>query len=87
MSNKPMALTESDMKEIAHMKWIREMWGAETFEEMLDILDTKAYAAKFDFVSGGPGYCGDYYIIQGDALGEGPIELVRRDGKLVGGGA
>jgi hypothetical protein len=38
---------------------------------------------KFDFVSGiAPGYVGDSYILDGDALGE-PVTLIREDGKLI----
>ncbi len=38
---------------------------------------------KFDFASSmAPGYVGDLYILQGDALGE-PIVLIRKDGILL----
>jgi hypothetical protein len=37
------------------------------------------YAVKYNFVSGSPGYVGDYFILAGDALGE-PVQLVREDG-------
>ena len=40
-----------------------------------------AYGAKVDFVSGGPGYVGDSYVLQGDALGE-PLSLIRENGRL-----
>ncbi len=40
----------------------------------------QSYCVKFDFVSGGPGYCGDLFIIQGDALSEAPpVSLIRDD--------
>lgn len=71
-----MELTFEEKKEIAAMDGVREMWGAEDDKEMLDLLNSSIYAVKFDFVSGGPGYCGDLFILHGDALGE-PINLIR----------
>ena len=82
MNNKPMALTNKEIKELADIKDIREMWGAESVEEMKDTLKNHVYAVKFDFHSGAPGYVGEYFILAGDALGE-PVQLIRRDGMLV----
>ena len=83
MDNKPMALTSNDVKELAAIEDIRQMWGAESATEMEEILDTTAYAVKFNYQSGGPGYVGDYFILQGDALGE-ALELVRnKDGAII----
>ena len=45
---------------------------------MLELLNSSIYAVKFDFVSGGPGYCGDLFTLHGDALGE-PINLIRNN--------
>lgn len=81
MDNKPNVLTPQEIKEIAAIKDIQEMWGAETAAEMEELLATTVYAVKFNFVPGGPGYVGDYFILAGDALGE-PIQLVRKDGTL-----
>lgn len=62
-----------------HVPEISESWGLsdETPEQFAGM----AYGAHFDFVSGGPGYAGDLYVIHGDAIGE-PVTLIRRDGKL-----
>jgi len=68
---------------IRFIKAIQESWGAENAAEMEKMLDTTVYAVKFNYHSGSPGYVVDYFILQGDALGE-PFELVRdRDGKIV----
>jgi hypothetical protein len=49
---------------------------------MEKMLDTDVYAVKFDYHSRSPGYVGDYFILQGDALGE-AVELIRgKDRKL-----
>jgi hypothetical protein len=81
MNNKPMALTSEEMNEIAQMEDIRQMWGAENADEMVEILQDSAYAVRFNFQSGGPGYVGDLYVLFGDAPGE-PVRLIRVKGKL-----
>jgi len=81
MDNTPKALTNDEIKEIAAMTDIQEMWGAEDIDEMVGILQDNAYAARFDFMSGGPGYFGDLFILFGDAPGV-PIRLIRVKGKL-----
>lgn len=79
MTNKPVALSPQEMKEIASIQDIREMWGAEDATEMQTMLAETVYAVKFAFHSGGPGYVGDYFILAGDALGE-PLQLIRKNG-------
>jgi hypothetical protein len=84
MNYKPMEVSYVEMQEIAEaLKPIWDQWGAESAEEMLEILE-QSYCVKFDFVSGNPGYVGDLFIVQGDALADAPpIELTRpRNGKL-----
>lgn len=76
MNNKPMPLTDKEIRQIASLKAIQQMWGAESVEDMVDMLRDQVYAVKFSYVSGGPGYVGDYYILQGDALNE-PLQLIR----------
>lgn len=63
---------------------IRESWGIDT-EMTLEEFSSQVYAAKFDFVSGSPGYVGDLFVLQGDVLtGDAPMVLYRdRDGRLV----
>jgi hypothetical protein len=40
------------------------------------------YGAKFNFVSGGPGYEGDVLVIHGDSLSGRPFVLSREGGKF-----
>lgn len=71
----------AEWREIMQLPVIRESWGledSETPEQFAAI----GYGVKFDFVSGGPGYVGDLYILCGDALRE-PMTLIRKDGVLV----
>jgi hypothetical protein len=82
MNNKPMALTSKEIKEIAAIEDIQQMWGAENSAEMEEMLDTTVYAVKFNYVSDGPGYVGDYFILQGGALGE-ALELVRNKDRQI----
>jgi hypothetical protein len=81
MDNKPKALTNKEIKEIAPIGNIQQMWGAENTDEMVGILQVSSYAVKFDFISGGPGYVGDLYVLFGDAHGE-PVRLIRVKGRL-----
>jgi hypothetical protein len=79
--NTPKALTNAEWLEIMDIPTIKESWGLtgdETPEQFADMV----YGVKFDFVSGGPGYVGEIYLLSGDALGE-PFTLIREAGKLV----
>jgi len=72
----PHTLTDAEWRELGSLTVVRESWGLDDSQDPLD-LASLAYGAKFDFVSGSPGYVGDLYVLQGDALGE-PMVL-RRD--------
>jgi len=61
---------------------VQEAWGLDE-EETADMFASHVYGVKFHFVSGGPGYIGDLYILQGDALSEvPPMALIRRNGTI-----
>jgi hypothetical protein len=76
---KPYSLSPAEWLEIMTVPVIRESWGIEDSTSMSDF-SSQVYAAKFDFVSGSPGYVGDLFILQGDTLtGDAPFVL-RRDG-------
>jgi hypothetical protein len=78
--NKPQELSMQEWKAIMKVPAIRESWGLEgneTPEQFAEMV----YGVKFQFSSGGPGYVGDLYILQGDALGE-PMTVIRKDGEL-----
>jgi hypothetical protein len=77
---KPHPLTAAEWKEIMTVPVIRESWGIDD-ETTLSEFSSQVYAARFDFISGSPGYVGDLFILQGDTLtGDAPM-LVRRDQK------
>jgi hypothetical protein len=78
MDNQPKVISESEWKEIVSLAAVRDACG---FEDDPDTLEFACvvYGAKFDFVSGGPGYVGDIYVLQGDALTEVPPMVLRRD--------
>lgn len=77
MTNKPFALTGKEIKEIALLEKIQELWGAENPAEMEEAL-SKSYSVRFNFYSGGPGYVGDLFFIQGDALTGEPSVMLGR---------
>jgi hypothetical protein len=73
-------LTHSEWQEIMNQPQIREAWGIGD-SESVSAFSGRVYAAKFEFHSGGPGYVGDLYVVQGDALtDEGPMLLRRNSG-------
>jgi hypothetical protein len=78
--NKPKDISIAEWEEIIQLPEIRESWGLqdETAEQFAEIV----FGAKFDFVSGGPGYAGDLYVIHGDALSSEPMTLIRKNGRL-----
>ena len=77
----PHQLTQAEWREIGNLQVIRESWGLESEQDPLE-LASLAYGARFEFVSGGPGYVGDLCIIQGDSMCE-PMILYRdRAGRL-----
>lgn len=78
---KPHPLTSAEWKEIMAVPAVRESWGIGPNNMTLAEFSSQVYAAKFNFVSGSPGYVGDLFILQGDALtGDAPLVLCR-DGK------
>jgi len=81
---KPHSLSQEEWRQIVRLPAVREAWGLEDDEDPDDFA-ARVYAAKFDFSSGGPGYVGDLYIFQGDALTGYPPMVLRRaaDGTLL----
>lgn len=81
---KPYSLSPAEWQEIMTIPVIRESWGIEDSTSISDF-SSQVYAARFEFVSGSPGYVGDLFILQGDTLtGDAPFVLRRDDtGKLV----
>jgi hypothetical protein len=80
--HKPLQISVSEWKEIVQLPLIREAWGLT--DESPEDFGSSVYGVKFNFTSGSPGYCGDLFILQGDALtGYPPITLIRgEDGTL-----
>jgi hypothetical protein len=76
--NQPVALTPLEWTEIAAFQDVREGWGL-TGDMSAHEMAALIYGVKFAFHSGGPGYVGDLYILQGDAAGVPPMVLGRDD--------
>jgi len=74
----PQPITAAEWKEIVSLPAVRDAWGLSEDIDPLEFAST-VYGAKFDFVSGGPGYVGDLYLLQGDAITEAPPMVLRRD--------
>jgi len=80
---KPYPLTPAEWKEIIAVQVIRESWGID-YDLSADDFAAQVYAAKFNFVSGSPGYTGELFVLQWDVLtGDPPMVLYRdRGGSL-----
>jgi hypothetical protein len=75
----PQPISPEEWQQIIAVPAVREAWGLEDDITPKDF-SSSVSAAKFDFVSGSPGYVGDLYILQGDALtGYSPMVLRRAD--------
>ena len=76
----PKEITDEEWIEILQIREFRESWGIREDEVSKGAFPQHArgfvYGARFDFVSGAPGYCGDLFTLNGDALGE-PMTLIR----------
>jgi len=84
MDKNPHPLTDAEWAQIVRVPQVREAWGLPGDADPLEFAST-VYGAKFNFFSGGPGYIGDIYILQGDALTEVSPMVLKRDqaGQLV----
>lgn len=80
INNKPRDISAVEWQEIINVPQVREGWGL-FYEEKAEDFAASVYGAKFNFISGSPGYCGDVYILLGDALSA-PMLLYRKNGKL-----
>lgn len=84
MDNRPQTITEAEWTQIASLAAVREAWGLEDDPDPLEFA-SRVYGVRFNFISGGPGYVGDIYVLQGNALSEVPPMVLRRDrdGRLI----
>lgn len=83
MDTNPHPIASAEWKELMTVAAVRDAWGIGD-NMTVDEFESLVYGAKFNYVSGGPGYVGDIFILQGDALTEHcPIVLKRnKQGKL-----
>ncbi len=79
-SHEPMHLSDSEWREIGAIPEVREGWGIGD-DASVDDFRSQVYGVKFDYITGGPGYAGDLYIIQGDSL-QPPLAFIRQNGVL-----
>jgi hypothetical protein len=81
---KPCPLSEEDWKQVIAIPAVREAWGLQDDVTPSEFA-ASVYGVKFKFVSGSPGYFGDLFILQGDALTGDPPMVLRRgdDGALL----
>ena len=82
MNYKPKPLTKSEWSEIVKIREVREGYGIEdkTDEEAFA---AGSYAAKFEYMSDGPGYAGELYVILGGVPECPPLVIIRSEGNLI----
>ena len=81
-STDPHKITDAEWREIMTVPAIRDAWGVEP-DEAPQEFSSVVYGVRFDYQSGGPGYRGDLFILQGDAEDHGAVVLRRNaDGGL-----
>ena len=76
MNTLPQQISAAEWREIAALPSVREAWGLADADSA-DEWSRNVYGVKYDFVSGGPGYSGDLFILQGDSLDASPMMLRR----------
>lgn len=76
---KPYSLSQEEWEQVIAVPAVREAWGLED-DVSPSYFAWTVYGVKFNFFSGSPGYVGDLYILQGDALTGDPPMVLRRDG-------
>lgn len=84
MDNTPHAIKDKEWEEIVTLPAVKEAWGLDDDIDPAEFASI-VYGARFNFFSGGPGYVGDLYILQGDAISGAPPMMLRRDstGQLI----
>ena len=80
MTTKPSEISLAEWAEIMRVPQVKEGWGIPD-DETPESFSSYVYGVKFSFMSGGPGYSGYLFILQGDGL-EPPLQLVRRKSVL-----
>lgn len=75
-THQPRALLPKDWAEIAKLPAVRQAWGLADDDGGND-LASMCYGATFQFVTGGPGWAGELFIVHDDAFG-GPPFVFRR---------
>ena len=80
MNTTPREISLKEWVEIMQVPEVKEGWGLGFDDEGREITNwrpsereavdfsARVYGVKFDFTSGSPGYVGDLYILEGDAM-------------------
>ena len=73
----PRPLTESEWEELAQLESVRDSWGLQNSGAPAAELAATAHGVRFNFsCTTQPGYCGDLYVLLGEAFDE-PFVIIR----------
>jgi len=71
--NKPQEVNDSEWRQIFNLKVVQQSWGIEedtkqNYERTFLNWKATVYLAKFNFMSGSPGYVGPLFLLHGDHI-------------------
>jgi hypothetical protein len=82
MDYTPKKLTPKEWSEIVKIPDVREGFGLED-EEDEKAFKSSAYAVRFNYMSDGPGYAGDLFVLLGGVPECPPMVIIRRGDRLL----
>lgn len=79
----PRTISGPEWAKLRALREVEEGWGLGP-DDTAEALAQMAYGVRFDFQSGGPGYCGPLYLLVGDGDPRYVLTVTRdREGHLV----
>jgi len=75
-TTKPFEITPAEWQEIIQVPEVREGWGLDD-DETAEEFSQMVYGVKVHYVTDGPEYAGDLFILQGGTLDGPPLMLIR----------
>lgn len=81
MKTTPRAISPKELRLIAAIPDVRDLWGMETAEDVKQFV-AAAQGAVIPYVSDGPEYAGELFVLLGGTVATPPTVIGRRAGKF-----